>query len=90
MIENLLQTGYPFEVAGLIYFLFYIAMSRGRSKDRFSQRSKTFTLIASIALVASVPFGYGAQPAAIACMLGLVAIALWSTWSDRRTPPPSG
>jgi uncharacterized membrane protein YhaH (DUF805 family) len=87
VIERLLQTGYPFEVAGLIYFLFYIAMTRGRSKDRFSQRSKTFTLIASIALVGSVPFGYGAQPAAIGCMLGLVAIALWSTWSDRRTPP---
>ena len=30
MIEYLLQTGYPFELAGLFYFLFYIAMSRGR------------------------------------------------------------
>ena len=84
----MLQTGYPFELAGLIYFLFYIAMSRPKNRDRFSQRSKVFTLIASMALVGSVPFGYGTQPVAIVLMLGLVAIAIWSTWSDRRTPPP--
>jgi uncharacterized membrane protein YedE/YeeE len=89
MAQYLLQTGYPFEFAGLIYFLFYISMSRAQNKDRFSQRSKVFTLIASMVLVGSVPFGYGGQPAAIALMLGLVAIAIWSTWSDRRTPPPA-
>ncbi|GAC1659559.1 MAG: hypothetical protein NVS4B13_04670 [Candidatus Elarobacter sp.] len=84
MIEYLVQTGYPFEVAGLIYFLFYLKMSRGRGAERFSQRSRTFTLIASIALVGSVPFHYGAQPPGIVLMLAAVAISLWSTWNDRR------
>jgi hypothetical protein len=88
VIDYLIGSGYPFELAGLVYFLFYLAMSR-KGAVRFSQRSKTFTLIASIVLVGSVPFHYGAQPVGIALMLAIVAISIWSTWSDRRTPPAS-
>jgi uncharacterized membrane protein len=87
MIDYLVQSGYPFEAAGLIMFLFYIAMSRRDTSERFSQRSRTFTLIASMVLVGSVPFRYGGQPLAMLLMLALVALAMWSTWSDRRTPP---
>jgi uncharacterized membrane protein len=87
VIDYLIQTGYPFELAGFVYFLFYLAMSRKGAGERFSQRSKIFTLIASIVLVGSVPLHYGAQPLAIALMLAIVAISIWSTWSDRRPPP---
>jgi hypothetical protein len=87
VIDSLIRTGYPFELAGFVYFLFYLAMSRKGAGARFSQRSKIFTLLASIALVGSVPFGYGAQPLGIVLMLAVVAISIWSTWSDRRTPP---
>ena len=86
MIDYLLQTGYPFELAGFVYFLFYLAMSRKSAAARFSQRSKVFTLVASIVLVGSVPLHYGTQPLAIALMLAVVAISIWSTWNDRRTP----
>lgn len=82
-----IRAGYPYELAGLLYFLFYLSMSRGRAKDRFSQRSKTFTLIASIALVGSVPFHYGAEPLAVVLMLAVLAVAMWSTYADRRKPP---
>ena len=83
----MLRSGYPFELAGLVYFGFYLFMTRGRAQERFSARSKAFTLIASIVLVASVPLHYGAQPVAIVLMLGIVAIAMWSTYTDRRKPP---
>ena len=87
MLDSLIQTGYPFELAGLVYFLFYLSMSRRTGGARFSQRSKIFTLIASIVLVGSVPFHYGAQPVGIVLMLAVVAISIWSTWTDRRSPP---
>jgi uncharacterized membrane protein len=87
MVDYLLQSGYPFEAAGLILFLFYLGMTRRSTGDRFSQRSKTFTLIASMVLVGAVPFRYGGQPPAMLLMLVLVALSIWSAWSDRRTPP---
>jgi hypothetical protein len=87
MYDYLVQSGYPFEVVGLIMFLFYLAMSRRAAAGRFSQRSRTFTLLASIVLVGSVLFHYGGQPVAMLLMLALVALALWSAWSDRRAPP---
>ncbi len=86
MIDYLIRTGYPFELAGLVYFLFYLAMSRKGAGARFSQRSKVLTLIASMVLVGSVPLHYGTQPLAIVLMLAVVAISIWSTWNDRRTP----
>lgn len=87
MIDYFVQTGYPFEIAGFVYFLFYLAMSRPGARARFSQRSKALTLIASIVLVASVPFHYGTQPVAIVLMLAVVAISIASSWNDRRSPP---
>lgn len=88
-MDYLIASGYPFEFAGLCYFGFYLIMTRGRGKDRFSQRSKVFTLLASIVLVASVPFHYGGQPLGIALMLAIVALSLWSSYLDRRKPPVS-
>jgi hypothetical protein len=88
IVDALIRSGYPFEIAGLVYFGFYLVMTR-RGNDRFSQRSKAFTLIASIVLVASVPLHYGAQPLGIVLMLAVVALAMWSTYTDRRTPPAS-
>ena len=84
-----ITSGYPFEFAGLCYFGFYLIMTRGRRKEQFSQRSKIFTLLASIALVGSVPFHYGGEPLGIALMLAIVAVSLWSTYSDGRRPPVS-
>lgn len=82
-----LTSGYPFEFAGLCFFGFYLLMTRGRDRDRFSQRSKIFTLLASIALVGSVPFHYGDQVLGIALMLAIAAVAIVSTFLDRRNPP---
>lgn len=80
----LLASGIPWEIAGLIYFLFYLAMSRPRSAARFSRRSKALTLVAALALVAAVPLHYGAQPIGVVVMLLLLLASLISTFADRR------
>ena len=85
-----LEAGYPYELAGLLYFLFYLRMMRGTDAARFSQRTKILTLVASIVLVGSVPLHYGATAAGIVAMFGFVVLAVWSTLADRRSPPPPG
>lgn len=89
-MDALIRSGYPYELAGLLYYLFFLAMSRGKNAARFSQRSRVLTLVAAIALIGSVPLRYAAHPLAGVLMLVLVAIALTSTWLDRGRPaqPP--
>jgi hypothetical protein len=84
-MDALIRSGVPFELAGLVYFAFYLVMSRQRAGGRFSQRSKILTLLASIVLVASVPLHYGANPLAIVAMFGFAAMAMLSTILDRRS-----
>jgi hypothetical protein len=60
-------------------------MSRGRNAARFSRRSQILTLLAAIALVASVPLRYAHVPLAQIVMLVLAAAALVSSIVDRRT-----
>ncbi len=86
-VRFVIDAGYPYELAGLVYFLFYLSMSRGPAKERYSDRSKIFTLIASMVLVGSVPFHYASGPLGGALMLAVLAVSLWSTFRDRRTPP---
>ncbi|HTW84360.1 MAG TPA: hypothetical protein VMD91_09860 [Candidatus Sulfotelmatobacter sp.] len=83
-MNALLASGIPYEIAGLIYFLFYLAMSRPRAAAAFSRRSKVLTLLAAIALVGAAVLHYGAQPLGIAIMLALVVVSLVSTYLDRR------
>jgi hypothetical protein len=90
-MNALIQAGYPYELAGLLYYVFFVLMTRGKAAARFSQRSRVLTLAASIALIGSVPLHYAAQPAGVALMLGLVVVAMASTWLDRgrAQPPPA-
>jgi hypothetical protein len=87
-VDALIQSGYPYELAGLLYYVFFLTMTRGKNAARFSQRSKVLTLAAAIALIGSVPLHYAAQPPAVVAMLALVAVAMVSTWLDRRRPEP--
>jgi hypothetical protein len=87
-VDALIQSGYPYELAGLLYYVFFLTMTRGKNAARFSQRSKVLTLAAAIALIGSVPLHYAARPPAVVAMLALVAVAMASTWLDRRRPEP--
>lgn len=82
-METLIRSGVAFELAGLVYFLFYLRMSRGSAAPHFSRRSKILTLLAAIALVGSVVLHYADQLAGIVLMLALAVASLVSTWSDR-------
>ena len=86
-LKFVLDAGYPYELAGLLYFLFYLSMSRGAAKERYSERSRIFTLIASMVLVGSVPFHYASGPLGTVLMLAVLGVSLWSTFQDRRKPP---
>jgi hypothetical protein len=88
-VDSLFASGIPYELAGLVYFVFYLLMSRGQASARFSKRSKILTLAAAIVLVGAVPLHYGTNGYGIAAMLGFVALAMWSTWMDRSSPPAS-
>lgn len=87
-MNALIQSGYPYELAGLLYYVFFLTMTRGKHAARFSLRSKVLTLVAAIALIGSVPLRYAAQPPAGVLLLALVAVALLSAWLDRRRPAP--
>ncbi len=89
-MDALIAAGYPYELAGLLYYAFFLLMTRGRNAARFSQRSRVLTLLAAIGLIGAVPLRYGTQPLGVAAMLTLVAVALASTWLDRgRAQPPA-
>lgn len=77
------EAGYGYEVAGLIYYVFFIVMTRRRDA-RFSQRSRILALVAAIALVGSVPFHYATFPAGVALMALLGAASLVSSFIDLR------
>ena len=83
-MEPLLRAGIPYEIAGLIYFGFYLVMSRPGGKTRFSTRSKLLTLLAAIVLVGAVPLHYGENALAIVAVLGFAVMALLSAILDRR------
>jgi hypothetical protein len=85
-VNLLLNSGILYELVGLCYFLFYLAMGRPRAAGRFSRRSRILTLLAAIALVGSVIGHYGQTTLGIVVMLGLAVGALVSTFADRRVP----
>ena len=85
-MNALLASGYLYELAGLIYFFFYLRMMRPGA-TRYSRRTRALTLLAIIALVGSALAGYARSQVGVAVMLLLVIAAIASTYADRRTPP---
>jgi hypothetical protein len=78
-----LESGYPYELAGLIYYAFFLVMSRRRGGARFSRRSQILTLLAAIVLAASVPFHYANTRGGHIVMIVLAVASLVSTWRDQ-------
>jgi hypothetical protein len=81
-VQTLLNAGYPYEIAGLVYYIFFLLMLRKGQAQRFSQRSRVLTLLAAIALVACVPLHYAAYAFGVVLMLALAVAALISTLLD--------
>ena len=76
--------GYPYELVGLCYYVMFMFMGSRRSAGRFSPRSRILTLIAAIAMVGSVPFGYAANAVGVMAMFALAAASLASSVFDAQ------
>jgi uncharacterized membrane protein len=73
-----------YEIAGLAYYLLFLAMQRGRNRGRFSRRTLALVILAAIALVAIVPFHLAQSGVAIIVAIALAVAALVSTFADAR------
>jgi hypothetical protein len=76
--------GVPYEIVGLCYYLMFMYMGSRRSKGRFSPRSRVLTLVAAIAMVGSVPFGYAGNAVGVMVMFALAAASLASSVFDTQ------
>lgn len=84
----LIQSGYLYELAGLLGFIVYLRMASPRMRGRFSRRTLALMLLASIGLVGTVPLHYAAVPAAIIVVDVLVLAAFASSFVDQRARRP--
>jgi hypothetical protein len=84
-LNALLGSGYPYELVGIVYYVFFLMMGRKRYAAGYSNRSRYLVLLAAIVLVGCVPFHYAESAAGIVAMLASAAIALASTLMDVLT-----
>ncbi len=83
-MNAIVDAGYPYEIAGLVYYVFFLYMIRKRGGVVYSGRTRVMTIIAAIALVSVVPFHYAHNPVAIAIILLLGLGSLGCAYLDTR------
>jgi hypothetical protein len=83
-MNAIFDAGYPYEIAGLVFYAFFLYMTRKRNSRRYSQRTRVFTIAAAIGLVGVVPFHYARNGAAIAIVLLIGLSSLASAFVDAR------
>jgi formate-dependent nitrite reductase membrane component NrfD len=89
MMQAILNAGYGYEFVGLIFFMFYLTMTRGKNAGRYSLRSRMLVIVAAFALVGCVLFRYATTNAGVTAMVVLSVVALGSVFMDaRRGPAP--
>jgi heme A synthase len=81
-VNAVIGAGYPYELAGLAYYVFFLLMSRKRNAGVYSLRSRVLVVLAAIVMVGCVPFRYANAPLGIAAMYALAILALLSTLVD--------
>ncbi len=83
-MTSIIDAGYPYEIAGLIFYVFFLAMVRRRSAGRYTQRTRVLTIVAAIGLVGVVPLHAARNAAAIAIVTLLGLASLGSAFADAR------
>ncbi len=84
-MNAVLEAGYAYELAGLVFYVFFLMMVRKRAGFRYAQRTRVLTIVAAIGLVGVVPFHYGGNSTAIAIVLAIGLAALASAFLDARS-----
>jgi hypothetical protein len=77
-----IQAGYPYELAGFIYYVFFLMMSRKRFAATYSKRSRVLVVLAAIVMVGCVPFHYANELLGMTATFALAILALLSTLAD--------
>jgi hypothetical protein len=83
-MNAIFDAGYPYEMVGLLFYVFFLWMVRKRNSLRYTQRTRVFTIVAAIGLVAVVPLHYARNGAAIAFVFLLGLVSLASAFVDAR------
>jgi uncharacterized membrane protein len=81
-LNAVIQAGYPYELAGIIYYVFFVMMSRKRFAATYSKRSRVLVVLAAIVMVGCVPFHYANDLFGVTMMFALAILALLSTLAD--------
>lgn len=81
-MDSILESGYLYEFAGLMYYVFFLLMGRKSNAGKYSLRSRVLTLLAAIVLVGCVPLHYATSGAGIIGMFAIAIVAMASTLVD--------
>jgi hypothetical protein len=76
-LNAVVGSGYPYELVGIVYYVFFLMMGRKRYAAGYSNRSRYLVLLAAMVLV-----HYAESAAGIMAMLAAASIALASTLID--------
>ncbi len=86
----MIEAGYPYELVGLLFYVFFLMMGRGRYARIYSLRSRVLAVVAAIVLIGCVPFRYATSPVGVECMIIAGIISVTSALADgiiARRPP---
>ncbi len=83
-MSAIIDAGYPYEIAGLVFYVFFIYMTRRANGPRYAQHTRVLTIGAAIGLVGVVPFHYAANSTVMFVVLALALAALISAFVDAR------
>jgi hypothetical protein len=81
-LSNVIAAGYPYELAGIMYYVLFLMMSRKQNAPRYTLRSRVLVILAAIVMVACVPFHYATLLLGVVAMFTLAILALVSTIVD--------
>jgi uncharacterized membrane protein len=81
-MNAVIAAGYPYEFAGIMYYVLFVLMSRKRFAGIYTKRSRILVILAGIVMVGCVPFHYATSVIGFAAMIGLAIVALLSTLVD--------
>jgi heme A synthase len=84
-LNAVIEAGYPYELAGIVYYVFFVMMSRKRLAATYSKRSRILVVLAAIVMVGCVPFHYANELLGVTAMFTLAIVALLSTLADAVT-----
>jgi uncharacterized membrane protein len=81
-VNAVVAAGYPYELAGILYYVLFVLMSRKRYAGRYTKRSRILVILAGIVMIGCVPFHYATSLLGFVAMIGLAIVALLSTFID--------